>query len=138
MLAIEIVGNHGHVAKVTHSGELVVAPVLPNESKHQTMAIIDTAYSFASPVSGKKMRLENILIYANKGVGTNDATVIIYTANSLTSLIAIDTILEIELPKYSSRDLIGLNLQLPEGIFLNAKTNDNTIFMTMMGYYLEA
>ena len=134
-MPIEIVNGHGNVAKVTPFGELVVAAAAPNISRHQTMALVDTAYNFAEPVHSKNMRLENILIYANKGVGVNDATVIIYTANAIDSLVAIDIILTIELPKYASRDLIGLNLELPEGVFLNAKTDDNTVYATMMGYY---
>lgn len=136
-LPIEIVNGHGNVAKITSHGELIVAALSPNVSRHQTMALIDTAYNFAVPIRGQKMRLENILIYANKGVGVNDATVEIYTANAIDSLVAIETILTIELPKYASRDLIGLNLELPEGVYLNAKTDDATVYSTMMGYYAD-
>lgn len=120
---------------VTARGESVVAPAAPNVSSHWTMVDVDTAYNFAPPLTGKIMRLQNILMYGNKSVGTNDASIVIYTANSPT---AIDgtTILELELPKYASRDLIGINLELPEGVYLNAKTNDSTVFLTMMGYYV--
>ena len=134
---VVIVGSTGELAKVSSNGELSVSPVAPNVTQHWSMTAIDTAYNFAPPISGKKMRLQNILIYGNKNIGASDATVIIYTANSATSTDVLETVLEIELPKYKDRDLIGLNLQLPEGVFLNAKTDDNTVFLTMMGYYLD-
>ena len=134
---VEIVGDDGTVVKVSTSGELSVAPVSPNISQHWSMTTVDTAYTFAPPISGKEMRLQNILIYGNKNVGASDATVVIYTSHTATGTTPLETILELELPKYAKRDLIGLNLQLSEGVFLNAKTDDNTIFLTMMGYYLD-
>lgn len=133
-IPVHIVGGNAEV-QVTPHGELVVAPLAPNVSKHHTMSSVNTAYNFAIPIHGKIMRLQNILIYANKGVGVNDATIEIYTTNAIDSLTVIDTIMTLELPKYGSRDLLGLNLELPEGVFLNAKTDDNTIYATMMGYY---
>ena len=135
-IPVHIVGGNTE-AIVTPHGELVVAPLSPNVSRHNTMALVDTAYNFAVPMHRRKMRLQNVLLYANKGVGVNDATVIIYTANAIDSLTPIETILTFELPKYGSRDLIGLNLELPEGVFLNAKTDDATIYATMMGYYTD-
>ena len=133
-IPVQLVGGGAEVVVTSH-GELVVAPLSPNVSKHHTMALVDTAYNFAVPIIGSIMRLQNILIYANKGVGVNDATIEIYTANAIDSLDVIETVMTIELPKYASRDLIGLNLELPEGVFLNAKTDDNTVYATMMGYY---
>lgn len=133
---INLVGHDGSRANVSSSGEVIIAPVAANESIHHSMSIINTAYSFAFPVVGKRMRLQNILIYGNKAIGTNDASIVIYTANSATSTDIIETILELELPKYASRDLIGLNREIGEGLFLNAKTNDITVFLTMMGYYV--
>ena len=135
-IPVHLVGGNTE-ARVTNHGELVVAPLSPNVSRHHDMTAINTAYNFAVPIHGKVMRLQNILLYANKGVGTNDATVVIYTADAIDSLVVIDTVMTIELPKYASRDLIGLNLELPFGVYLNAKTDDATVYGTMMGYYAE-
>ena len=46
--------------------------------------------------------------------------------------------MEFEVPKYGTRDLIGLNLKLGSGVYLSAKTDDNDIYLTMMGYYADA
>ncbi len=133
-IPVNLVGG-GSEVRVTPYGELVTASLEPNVSRHHTMDTINTAYNFAVPIHGKVMRLQNILIYANKGVGVNDATVEVYTTDAIDSLVAIDTVMTIELPKYASRDLIGLNLELPIGVYLNAKTDDATVYATMMGYY---
>lgn len=127
----------GVAASVTPNGELIVSPVTPNVSSHHTMNVIDTAYNFAPIISGKKMILQNVLIYGNKNVGPDDATVVIYTADDPESLTPIDIILEFEIPKYGSRDITSLNLDLGEGVYFNAKTDDNDIYLTMMGYYTE-
>lgn len=137
MLPVALTNGHGYVARITPHGELVVSPAAPNQSRHNAMTVVDTAYNFAEPISGKKMRVQNILLYANKSVGVNDATVTIYTANAADSVTIIDTIMVMEIPKYGSRDLINLNLELPEGVYLNAKTDDATVYATMMGYYLD-
>ena len=133
-IPVNLVGG-GSEVRVTPYGELVTSALAPNISRHHSMTAINTAYNFAVPVNGKVMRLQNILIYANKGVGTNDATVEIYTTDAIDSLVAIETVMTLELPKYASRDLVGLNLELPIGVYLNAKTDDATVYATMMGYY---
>jgi len=125
-------------AAITKNGELIVAPLSNNQSAHWKIDTINTAYNYAVPMTGKKMLLQNILVYANKNVGVNDATITVYTSTAINSLTAVSTVLEIELPKYASRDITGLNLELPEGVFLNAKTDDNDVYLTMMGYYFDA
>ena len=132
-----IAGANGgtNKAHVTKNGELIVANISPNTVQHWDMTNPGSAYNFAPPFTGKKMRLMNILMYANKSVGASDATISIFTATEEASDTPVETILNLELPKYAIRDLIGLNIALPEGLYLNATTNDATVFMTMMGYY---
>lgn len=126
--------SNGNRVGISTNGELFVAPLNPNISVHQTMSVADQAYTFAAPQTGFKMRLQNILIYGDKNVGVNDASIVIYAASGPEDINGV-TILELELPKFASRDIIGLNLELSEGVYLNAKTNDNNVFLTMMGYY---
>lgn len=132
-----LVDRQGRAADVSSNGELIISPASANVTKHWDMVLPDVAYNFAPPITGKRMRLQNILMYANKTVGNTDAKIEIYTAGSADSTTVIEAVLTLELPKYASRDMIGLNIELSEGIFLNAKTDDATVFLTMMGYYLD-
>ena len=46
-------------------------------------------------------------------------------------------VLSTEMVKQSSRDLIGLNLEVAEGRWVNAVTDDDDVFVTVMGYYIK-
>lgn len=136
---VRIVGADGTPVVVTGNGSLVVGSISPNTSKHWAMTATNAAYIYATPIPGKKMILQNVLMYGNKGIGAGDAAVIIYTSANPAGVSPTngDIVLEMELPKYSARDILGLNVELPEGVYLLAKTDDATVFLTMMGYYVN-
>lgn len=130
-------GKNDRAVDVTPNGEMIVSAIKPNVSAHHKMDTINTAYNFAPIATGQRMILQSILVYANKNVGVNDATITIYTADAIDSITPITTILDFEVPEKQSRDIIGLNLDLGTGVFLNAKTDDNDVFLTMLGYYVD-
>jgi hypothetical protein len=78
------------------------------------------------------------IIEDGQGVGASDATVDVYEADSATETTVTKSILAIEMLKNTARDITGLNLIVTEGKWVNIKTNDNTIFATLMGYYVDA
>ena len=125
-------------ACVTGRGQLVVSPLSYSLAYPITAAIDNQAYNFVEPQAGKRFVVTDILLYANKGVGASDATVDVYEADSATETTIVKSILAIEMNKNTSRDLIGLNLIISEGKWLNIKTDDNTVFATVMGYYVAA
>jgi hypothetical protein len=128
----------GTEACVTPRGQLVTAPLGFSEA-YVANAITDTiAFNFLAPKTGKRFVVTDILLYANKGVGAADAAVNIFEATSASSVAIGKSILEIEMLKNTSRDITGLNLILTEGVWLNITTDDNTIFATVMGYYVNA
>lgn len=130
-------GNGGE-ACITTRNQLVVAPLDFSTAYPVTANVINTAFNFVPPVASKRFVVTDILLYANKGVGASDATVDVYEATSATESTIDKSILAIEMLKQSSRDLTGLNLLISEGKWLNIKTDDNTIFATVMGYYVDA
>jgi len=128
----------GTEACVTERGQLVTAPLEFSSAYPVTASIDDTAFNFVPPISGKQFVITDILLYANKSVGVNDATVEVYEATSATEITVDKSILAIEMLRQSSRDNTGLNLIVSPGRWVNIKTNDNTIFATIMGYYVGA
>lgn len=127
-----------NLAKITNRGQLVVSSLDFSESYTVTAALTGTAYNFVPPISGKRFIVTDILLYADKNVGANDASVQIYEADSLNETTIDKTILDIEMVKKTSRDMTGLNLIISESRWLNIKTNDNIIYATVMGYYVTA
>jgi hypothetical protein len=100
------------------------------------MGTADTPVSFFAPQQGKRFIITDILLYANKNVGVGDATVTIYESSDGPATATQDKILmQTEMLKQTHRDMIGLNLATQEGHWLNGVTNDDDVFVTIMGYY---
>lgn len=127
----------GNLARVTERGQLITAPLEYSEAYNVQVALTNTAYNFIAPKQGKRFVITDILLYANRDVAVTDATVVIYEATSASTTTVTKTLLSIEMPKNSHRDIVGLNLITNEGVWLNIKTDDNTIFSNLMGYYVD-
>ena len=127
----------GSLARVTERGQLVTASLSYSDTYNVQVTLTNTAYNFIAPKQKKRFVITDILLYANRDVAVTDATVVIYEATSPSTTTVSKTILSIEMPKNTSRDIIGLNLITNEGVWLNIKTDDNTIFANMMGYYVD-
>jgi len=136
----EIIDGQGTTARacVTSRGQLVVGPIAFSDAYAVTVNATATAFNFVGPIAGKRFVITDILLYANKGVGAADASVQLYEASSDTSTTEDKTILDIEMLKQTARDLTGLNLIVTAGKWVNIKTDDDTIFATIMGYYVNA
>ncbi len=138
MIKVQVVDLSTDVsAKVTSRGELVVGGLSFSSAYSATATVINTGYNLVPPQDGHCFVITDILIYADKSVSVNDATVVIYTANSSTSTTAIDTILETQIKASTARDLTGLKLMVEAGNWINAKTDDNNVYFTLFGYYVE-
>tara|TARA_R110002096_G_C14050082_1_gene673217 strand:- start:32 stop:493 length:462 start_codon:yes stop_codon:yes gene_type:complete len=121
-------------ARVSDFGQLAVAPLAYSKPSFKKLTVINTAYSFVAPEEGHQIVITDIILTANKNVGVNDATVDIYEAESPTTTVITQAIIELEMIKQSNLSLTGLNLIIPEGLWVNAKTDDNDIFVTLMYY----
>ncbi len=140
-IAAQIVDGCGtsRKAKVTPSGELVTGPLSYSGTKFQAMNAADTAFHFYPPIPNSQFVITGLRIKATTGVSPNtDAVIIVYEANSATSTTA-DKILHQEgLLKGDAATLLPLALLVNQEKFLNAKTNDATVNITIMGYYIQA
>ena len=131
------ISNKKNAVAITSRGAMVVAPYAYSEVKADTLDTANVAVNFFLPKIGKSFVVTDMLLTANKNV-TTDCTVEMYEATAVDSLVVDKSILNIEMLKNSDRDLIGLNLRLSEGVFLNGKTDDDDVFVTIMGYYVPA
>lgn len=125
--------------KVSATGELAVGPVEYDQSTFHAMAVDDQAYNFFAPLPGHEFIITGMRIKANTGVNpTSDATIIVYEASGPAAT-ATDKILHEEaMVKSDSATIIGIRLRVAQGKWLNGKTDDNTVFMTIFGFYIEA
>ena len=126
--------HNGLAARVTEFGQLVVSPIAYSIPVAQTLTAINTGYNFIEPSANHQIVITDIILTADKAVGTNGAAVEIYTANAITDTTVVADVINIEMLKNTSRDLIGLNFIVGKGLWVNAKTDDNNIQVTI-GYY---
>lgn len=120
----------GARAKILQAGEQVVAPRHFSTPVSIKLDVINTASNFASAVAGQKYIITDIVMTADKNV-TTDALVEIYEGATATTTTADKTIFKIEILKNTSLALTGLNWEVSSGKYLNAKTDDDDIFMTI-------
>ncbi len=124
-------------ARVTKYNQVVTGPVAYNEIKTIKLDVDDQVYNFISPRSGHKIVIDGILLYANKNVGAGDSTVTIYeSAEGPASATQTKIIMQTEMLKKTSRDVVGLNYLTAEGVWINASTDDDDAFLTILYYYV--
>ena len=127
--------NTGQTAKVTKFGQLIVAPIDYSTTVEQGLDLIDTAFNFIEPVDGHSIVITDIIASADTGVSPVDpADVVIYQADAIDSVTPDPAIMRPQLVKSSNFPLTGLNFLIPEGKWVNAKTSDNTILLTIAFY----
>jgi len=124
----------GNKATVSEFGQLTISPVDYSTPVQEKLDVINTAFTMIEPVDGKLIIITDILLTANKSVGVNDATVSIYTSTVKGDLVAAGNIIELEMQQKSSLPITGINTKIDAGLYVNAKTDDNDIFVTIMYY----
>lgn len=130
--------NSGNTAKVTKFGQLVVAPLQYSTPVTQRLDTINTAFNFVSPEQGQSIVITDIIISASRTVGVNGADVCVYESDSPESTSIVEEIVALDMVKQSSLPLNGLNLIVPEGLYVNAVTDDADVLITIYFYRVPA
>lgn len=139
MLDVAIIDPHSHVrARVTSLGQLVVAPSAYDDSKFLVLDLANTVYSFFPPIPGKQFVVTGIRGKADRDVSnTVDAEVVIYEAASVSELTVVKTIHQEAMIRGESFTLLPMNKLVSAGSWVNAKTTDDDIHMSIFGYYIN-
>ena len=129
-----IVDPHTGVgAKVTEFGQLVTSPIDYSVSSQIVATVADLPYTLINPQNGRSIIITTVLLTANRSIGVNDATVTVYSTSTADATSG-DNIFQMELAKNGQLVLTGLNLRVSSGLFLNVKTNDTTVYATVLYY----
>lgn len=129
--------GHSQKAGVTKAGQLITAPFDYDTTKFIELAEANTAYSFFLPKAGCNFILTGIVAKADKQVSTTvDASVVVYEADSPDTTTVDVVIFQTAMVSGDNLVLLPLNIKVSEGKFVNAKTTDDDIHMTLIGYYI--
>jgi len=118
-------------------GQLIVAPYAYNDAIALTLDVAGTGYNFFKPRVGMRFVVTGILLTADSNV-TGSALIDVYEGTTETDTVIDKSILHVEILKNGARDLLGWNYLATEGKYINAKTDDDDVFVTMLGYYVPA
>ena len=130
--------NSGFQAKVTKFGQLVVSPLQYSTRVADEIDVINTAFNFIGPKQDQSVVITDIILSADRNVGVNGADVVIYEATSAATLTEDQIILDVDMVKQTQLTVNGLNLIVPEGKFINVKSDDANIKITIMFYRVPA
>ena len=127
--------NNSTRAKVTKYGQLVVAPLAYSNPIEKRLSVVNVAYNFIEPIANESIVITDIIVFADKSVSaTAPANIQVYQSDEVDSLNVVAGIVTPQLTRGQSSELIGLNLKIPDGRWVNAVTDDNEVLITIMYY----
>ena len=103
----------------------------------QNLSTNDVAENFFKPLAGKRLVITDVIIQADRNV-TTQALIDIFEANAIDSTTVDKQLFQFDLPKQESLVLTGLNIITTEGVFINGKTDDNNVLLSIGGYFVDA
>lgn len=138
MLSYILVDGRGTkvAAKVTEFGAQAVSPLKFSTPQSLELTAANVPGNFVSPTPGSSIVITDIILYGNRNIGVNDATVEIYEASGIDVTASIKTIFKQEITKNEAIVMNGLNWVARPGAFLNAKSNDTIVFANLACYFV--
>ena len=136
-----LVDGHGtgRRAVVTQYGELAVGQLHYSSSSSVSLDVVDTAYNLVVPRDQQDhVIVTGIALTANRLVGASDASIQVYTSVVGPDSRTQETLLiQTELAKNDTLVLNPIAIEVPPGKWINAETNDDDVFVTLLYYYIS-
>jgi len=123
---------------VTASNPFPVITTRPfDDHKCDLLDAVDTAFNFFGPVADQQFVITGVLVTARENVNpTTPAEIIIYEATADDSLVETKVLHKIYLVRNERDNLLGLSQLVSQGVFINAKTNDGDVHITILGNFI--
>lgn len=129
--------NAQNEAAITSRGALVTASYDYDLTEFNLLGTDDAGVNFYKPIVGKRFVVTGLIASGNLSISANAlATVVIYEASSDTTATADKVLIQFGITRLQTLPLLPLNIRAAEGKFINAKTDDDDVFLTIMGYYV--
>ena len=97
----------------------------------------NTAFNFFTPIAGREFIITGIVVNAGGNVNPiTPAEIVIYEATTAVSTEVAKQLFRFDLIKSQSLPIPALSICVNEGVYINAKTTDDTVFITIMGYHI--
>ena len=123
-------------ARVNKDGELVVGELSASTFVAVEMNVNDQVYSLVTPISGRRVRITGVVITTSRTIGNEGVSINLYSASSAISGVSLGNIFTVDLVKQDKIVMTGLNLEVPEGTWINATASDSTVNLSLIFYFI--
>jgi len=132
--------SSGRSVKVLPGGALATTGVMPSVSFNAELAVDDVVVNIVPAKADHSFCVTGALLTGDKSIDQNvDASVVLYVGDSETTAAvdAISSLFIVPVARSSSRDILSILLDTPEGKWINGVTTDDNVFITILGYYIK-
>ena len=137
-IPVTLKDGNGRVVVLNSNGEIPIAQGDYDEPMFNELAVADTAYNYFKPFNGKQFIMTGFLAYGDKQVSAvTNATVVIYEASQTDSVVVDKVIIQFEVGQNQSVPFPSVRVLVNAGVYLNAKTDDDDIHLTIFGHYIN-
>ena len=128
----------GRQVKVLSTGALAVSSPSYDDAVFNTLDTDAQGYTFYGPKDGKQFVLTGVIAFADKEVSDNtDTDITIYESDGDGSATENKILLKFGMGRLTSISILPLNVITNLGKWVNAKTTDDDVHMTILGYYID-
>ena len=133
-----LVGRNGQQVSVNDAGELLISDGPFDLAVFNELDIANQAYNFYGPKGQQQFVMTGFLMYGDKQVsGATNATVIIYEASAPDSVTVDKVLIQVEVGQNQAVPFPSIRVLANRGVYINAKTDDDDIHMTILGHYVD-
>lgn len=137
-LPVRLMANGSQQVAVNEAGEILVSDGPYDLAQFKELATVNTAYNFFGPRGREQFVITGFLIYGDKQVNSStNATVIIYESSQSDSTTEDRVLVQVEVGQNQSIPFPNIRILCNKGVYLNAKTDDDDIHMTVFGHYVD-
>jgi hypothetical protein len=128
----------GELAKLIQNA-VAVAPPEYSFSYNATLGTDDTPVEVVAPSPAKIFCITGLILVGNKNISTSiDATVTVYEADPTDTATSIRTIIQLPVARSGQIILTNTFICTREAAHIMAQTTDDDVFVTILGYYIDA
>lgn len=138
VVPVKLMGQGGQQVQVNGAGEVRVAQGPFDDAVFNEMDVANQAYNFYQPNGRNQFVLTGFLIYGDKQVsGATNATVVIYEADAEDTATVSRVLVQVEVGQNQSIPFPAIKILCNRGVYINAKTDDDDVHMTIFGHYVD-
>lgn len=114
----------------------VVVSSPDDEIEFNELAVAAQAYNYYLPLAGSRFILTGVVATADKDV-VADATVVIYEASAPDEATVDKVLFQFVLLKNQQLVIPNFSIKVSPGVWINGKTDDDDIHMSVVGHFIK-